>query len=102
VHHELLPIYDGGLWDDVACASSLTLAFATGILRVVGDRHYASDVMFGAIAGFSLGYLYPWLFHYQYGPEDRERSSSKSSLEWAIIPGGTAEAPYGLSIAGGF
>jgi hypothetical protein len=52
-------------------------------------------------AGFSLGYIYPWLFHYSYGPGDRDASES-NAVHWAIIPGGTAEAPYGLSIAGGF
>lgn len=97
VHHQYLPIYGGG-WDGVACAASLTTAFATGLFRVVGDRHYASDVLFGAVAGFSLGYIYPWLFHYRYEPGDR----AKNARSWAIIPGGSPEAPYGLSIAGGF
>jgi membrane-associated phospholipid phosphatase len=101
VHHQFLPIY-GGAWDGVACAASLTLALATGVFRVVGDRHYATDVIFGAIAGFSLGYIYPWLFHYSYGPKDRQEQATQSALQWSIIPGGTPDAPYGLSIAGGF
>lgn len=101
VHHEYLPIYGGG-WDDVACVGGLTLAFATGLFRVVGDRHYATDVLFGAAAGFSLGYIYPWLFHYSYDPVKREAASSPSGVHWAIIPGGSADAPYGLSVAGSF
>lgn len=101
VHHQYLPIY-GGAWDGVACATSLTLAFATGLFRIIGDRHYATDVIFGAVAGFALGYLYPWLFHYQYGPLDRETETTQGALNWAIVPGGSAEAPYGLSIAGDF
>jgi membrane-associated phospholipid phosphatase len=100
VHHQYLPIYGGG-WDDVACAASLTTALATGLFRVIGDRHYATDVLFGAAAGFSLGYIYPWLFHYRYDLDDRPKNAS-SSVHWTIIPGGGAEAPYGLSIAGGF
>lgn len=101
VHHQFLPIY-GGAWDGVACAASLSVALATGVFRVVGDRHYATDVIFGGLAGFSLGYLYPWLFHYQYGPEDRDSTAAPSDFQWAIIPGGSPEAPYGMSIAGGF
>lgn len=101
VHHQFLPIY-GGAWDDLACATSLSLAFSTGLFRVVGDRHYASDVVFGAVAGFSLGYLYPWLFHYQYGPLDRETETTQNALNWTVIPSGGADAPYGLSIAGDF
>jgi membrane-associated phospholipid phosphatase len=100
VHHQFLPLYGGG-WDGVGCAISLTTAFATGLFRVVGDRHYATDVTFGAIAGFSLGYIYPWLFHYRFDLDDRSQSAS-GALQWAVIPGGGAEAPYGLSIAGGF
>lgn len=99
-HHQFLPIYGGGGWDDVACAASLTTAFATGLFRVVGDRHYATDVLFGAVAGFSLGYIYPWLFHYRFGPEEREKAAG--SAQWVIVPGGSSEAPYGVSIAGGF
>jgi len=102
VHHQFLPIYGGGTWDNVACATALSLAFATGIFRILGDRHYASDVIFGAVAGFSLGYIYPWLFHYSYGPKDREENAQESALQWSVIPGGTPEAPYGFSIAGGF
>ena len=101
VHHQYLPIY-GGAWDGVACATSLSLAFSTGLFRIVGDRHYASDVIFGAAFGFSLGYLYPYLFHYQYGPLDRETEGTQTAFNWAIIPSGGADAPYGLSIAGGF
>jgi membrane-associated phospholipid phosphatase len=101
VHHEYLPIY-GGAWDSVACASSLTVALATGVFRVLGDRHYATDAIVGAVAGFSLGYIYPWLFHYSYDLDDDEQRSSASSLQWALIPGGTPEAPYGFSIAGAF
>jgi membrane-associated phospholipid phosphatase len=100
VHHQFLPLY-GGAWDDVACATSLTTAFATGLFRIIGDRHYATDVIFGAAAGFSLGYIYPWLFHYRYDLADRTKSAS-GSVQWTIVPGGGAEAPYGLSIAGGF
>jgi len=100
VHHEFLPIY-GGAWDSVACAGSLAVAFATGVFRVLGDRHHATDVLMGGAAGFSLGYIYPWLFHYRYDLVD-EQASASSSARWVVIPGGPADAPYGLSLAGAF
>jgi hypothetical protein len=42
------------------------LASATGVLRIVADRHYASDVIVGAVMGLSVGYGLPWLLHYCY------------------------------------
>lgn len=55
---------DRGLYGDVAadataCGVSLALAATTGILRVVSDRHYLSDVLVGAALGFLVGYLMP-------------------------------------------
>ena len=64
VHHANLPIY-GGAADPLACGSALTLATATALLRVVSDRHYATDVIVGAVMGFLSGFLIPTLLHYQ-------------------------------------
>jgi membrane-associated phospholipid phosphatase len=100
VHHQFLPIY-GGAWDGVACAGSIAIALATGTFRVLGDRHYASDVIFGAIFGFSLGYIYPWLFHYRYDLDNRPNLTT-DEMQWSIVPGGSADAPYGFSFAGSF
>jgi membrane-associated phospholipid phosphatase len=62
--HGYIPLYGGGFLDALACASSLTMATATGILRVVADKHYISDVIVGAGMGFSSGYLLPALLHF--------------------------------------
>ncbi len=100
VHHEHLPLYGGQPWDTAACAGSIVLAFATGLFRVIGDRHYASDVLLGAAMGFSLGYLYPYLLHYQY--DERElRDRSADEVQWGLTPG-AAQAPLGLSLVGQF
>jgi hypothetical protein len=42
-------------------ASGLTLATATGALRVTADKHYATDVLAGAAAGAVAGWLIPRL-----------------------------------------
>jgi membrane-associated phospholipid phosphatase len=68
--HRYIPLYGGGFPDGLACATSLTMATATGVLRVVADKHYISDVMVGAGLGFSSGYLLPALLHF-----DRPRKS---------------------------
>jgi membrane-associated phospholipid phosphatase len=41
--------------------TGLTLAFATGYLRIAADKHYFSDVLTGAILGSATGFLVPWL-----------------------------------------
>jgi membrane-associated phospholipid phosphatase len=39
----------------------LTMALATGYLRIAADRHYLSDVLVGAAVGSLVGWLVPWL-----------------------------------------
>ena len=40
-------------------ASGITLATATGALRVASDQHYATDVLTGVVAGSLAGWLIP-------------------------------------------
>ncbi len=68
VHHEHLNLYRSSWAGPVACAAGLALATVTGGLRVISDRHYASDVLGGAVLGLLSGYLLPKLVHF------RERS----------------------------
>jgi membrane-associated phospholipid phosphatase len=66
-HHQHLPLYGGGLADLAACLVMIGAATATGILRIVYDEHWASDVMTGAIVGAASGYVLPSLLHYGFG-----------------------------------
>jgi membrane-associated phospholipid phosphatase len=93
VHHAYLPLY-GGPWDLSACVESIAVATATGLFRVIGDRHYVTDVLFGAAIGFSIGYIYPWLFHYRYGKLD----PAPAAASVGIVP----VPPYGLGMLGQF
>lgn len=99
IHHKYLPLYGGEPWDSAACASSIVVASATGLFRIVGDRHYMSDVVLGAAFGFSLGYLYPYLFHYQYGED--EPPANNATMVWGLLPG-AQQTPYGVSVMGMF
>ena len=100
VHHAYMPLY-GGPWDASACAGALALATATGLFRIAGDRHYMTDVLMGAAIGLSLGYVYPWLFHYgehlTTAPDERDAAQ----LRWGLVPV-ASETPYGLSVLGQF
>ncbi len=66
-HHTHLPIYGSRLADALACARDLTLATTDGILRIMGDRHYLTDVLTGGAIGFTFGYGLPTLLHYAAG-----------------------------------
>jgi membrane-associated phospholipid phosphatase len=102
VHHQYLPIYGAASWDATACIGSLAFATATGLFRLIGDRHYASDVLMGALTGFALGYIYPWLLHYRYAPAAADRPTAASNeVRWGMVPGASS-APYGMSLAGEF
>src|SRR5262249_20864885 len=62
--HAALPLY-GAPWDATACTTGLLMAAAVGTLRVVADRHYATDVVLGATIGTTAGFIVPWLLHYK-------------------------------------
>jgi len=90
-HHTQLALYGERYGDDAACRVSLLLAVATGSLRVVGDRHYVSDVVVGAMLGFGVGFGLPLLLHYRAGAGEQVRVSqlgldapaSARSISWA-------------------
>jgi membrane-associated phospholipid phosphatase len=82
-HHGSLPLYANGLLDVLACARDITFATADGVLRIMGDRHYTTDVLTGGAIGFAFGYGLPRLLHY--APWRR-----RSVAEWSLSPMGGA------------
>jgi membrane-associated phospholipid phosphatase len=67
VHHRYLPIWGNPAADVAACGLMVAATAATGVTRVIGDRHYATDVLAGSLIGFGVGYGLPWLLHYRRG-----------------------------------
>lgn len=45
--------------DIASCGASVAMAATTGMLRIVSDRHYLTDVLVGAVIGFLVGYVVP-------------------------------------------
>jgi membrane-associated phospholipid phosphatase len=72
VHHAHIPLYGGGWPEAVPCFTSVGLAIATATLRVVGDQHWASDVIVGSGLGALTGAIVPLLLKYQGGVGDDE------------------------------
>jgi len=67
LHHQHLPLYGGGFADLAPCLAMMGLAVATGLLRLVYDEHWATDVVTGWAAGALSGYVIPSLLHYGFG-----------------------------------
>lgn len=63
LHHTELGLF-GPEGDAAACATGIAMASAVGMLRILSDRHYATDVLLGAGVGILSGWIVPWLLHY--------------------------------------
>jgi membrane-associated phospholipid phosphatase len=92
-HHAYAHVYGDPLADALGCAGMITIGAATGTLRLLGDRHYATDVLTGALVGFGFGYGMPTVLHYAWPG----RRSSAMSASLSPMSGG-----LGLRVAGVF
>ena len=62
VQHLSLGLY-GAPWDAVTCAATLSADAAVGVLRLVSDNHWATDVIAGGALGAAIGVGLPILVH---------------------------------------
>jgi membrane-associated phospholipid phosphatase len=94
-HHQHLSLYGSPAADLSACLGGLAMAAATASLRVVGDRHYSSDVIAGAMLGFAIGYGMPTLLYYRGGAAPEPVAMG----QFAVAP---AADGRGLALSGRF
>jgi membrane-associated phospholipid phosphatase len=92
-HHLRLDLFDSRSADVTACVTSYVAAAATGTLRILGDRHYATDVVAGAIIGTSMGLAVPYFLHYRV----RRPAIVNDGVRVGVVPNGA-----GLSLVGAF
>ena len=76
----------GAPWDAISCAGAYAVATTTATFRIVGDMHYASDVMTGALLGTVVGYGVP-LLHFR-RPESTTMRVGGASLRVVPSAGG--------------
>ena len=74
-----------------ACPLAVTAATVTGVLRIASDRHWATDVLAGAVLGLGIGYTVPAM-HLAFG-------SREAPL---VIAPAISPSYLGASIAGRF
>jgi membrane-associated phospholipid phosphatase len=106
-HHRHLPLYGGGLPDLAICVLGLTAASTTGVLRVMSDNHYASDVLLGAGVGILSGYLLPEWLHYGFGDAQAARRAlpvfhPEGSTFVAVVAPQLGAGYAGVTLTGGY
>lgn len=71
-HHQALPLYGGGVPEVIPCVVLNVASLTNGVLRVVADKHWATDIVAGYAVGLTIGWGLPWLLHYRLaeGEED--------------------------------
>ncbi len=90
-HHGFLDTSHTG-WGAAVCPVTIVVATGTALLRIAADRHWATDVIAGAVLGGTLGYAIPAL-HIAF-------ASNKDKT--AIITPAISSSYLGLSVAGRF
>ena len=98
LHHTVMPLFDDEAADATACVGAITVASVAGLLRVMSDFEYLSDVLTGAVIGFLSGYVLPWQLHYQGGARPELRAPLAMIPAPMIGPNDT----YGLEVLGWF
>ena len=98
MHHMYLDLYGNRAADIGTCAGALGVAAATGMLRVVGDQHYMTDVLVGAAVGTITGFGLPYVLHYRHGKNGRGgRGRDGGHVDAQLVP-----LANGMAIAGVF
>lgn len=83
LHHDVLDLFGDAGADGAACGTALAMASATGLFRIMSDRHWVTDVLTGAVVGSLIGVLVPWLLHYQGGARPALRGTSAPPIALA-------------------
>jgi membrane-associated phospholipid phosphatase len=81
--HLALPLYGGGIADDLVCPVMVTTALSVGLLRIVADKHWLSDTVPAWLLGGGIGFGMPWLLHYRYVRQVASPLPGTALLPWA-------------------
>ena len=106
-HHRHLPLYGGGAPDIAICVAALAAASTTGVLRIVADDHYSTDVLLGMSLGLLSGWALPEWLHYGGGANEPTNNllptmHPESSTLTALLAPQLGTGFVGLSLIGGY
>jgi membrane-associated phospholipid phosphatase len=100
VDHQHLPLFGGGAYDLAPCLLMIANSLATGMLRLVADMHWASDVITGWVVGGVSGYVLPAALHYGFG--DGHALEVRSGALWMMPTLVPYPAGAGAGVVGTF
>lgn len=98
LHHTTMSVFGDEGADATACVGALTIASVAGLLRVMANYEYLTDVITGAVVGLMSGWLLPWLLHYQGGA----RPELRPAVAAIPVPMIGAGDTLGLDVVGWF
>ena len=97
MHHAYLELYASAAADAAACLAAYGAAGSTGLLRILSDNHYATDVASGAAVGTIVGLGLPWLLHYRTEvPEEDASPGPRDGVSLTLVPGPTSATIAGV------
>lgn len=113
--HLTRTLYDDPVADGAACGGAIAMAATTGLLRILADRHYLTDVLVGGALGFLVGYLIPLAMVPERRTPRAEDEPEPTIAGWGVAPliapaaatssSGTAPlgiGTFGVSVFGAF
>lgn len=89
--HVKYKLFGGGAAEVATCGAGFALAAATALFRMMGDMHYASDVLVGAAMGTAVGFLVPEVHERVWGTP-----TSAPGLRVTIVPSGAGVSVMGV------
>jgi hypothetical protein len=98
VNHLYLPLSGGRAW--IPCSLGFATAAASGILRIVSDNHYATDVMTGVVVGTGVGLMVPLLHYAARVPTPAVSLGSLEILFLPLVQSQQRGATFGISAVG--
>jgi membrane-associated phospholipid phosphatase len=79
-HHANLPLYGGGAAEAWAvCLGGFATAATVGLMRIMSDQHFVTDVLTGAAIGTAAGLGVPLLLHYRGGKSAEKGEGARPS-----------------------
>jgi membrane-associated phospholipid phosphatase len=93
--HLSLELY-GGPWDMATCVGAIVSAGTVGVLRLVADNHWTTDVLGSGLLGTAFGWGVPYFMHLRWHPVRSAKGVALAPLPMFVADG------VGASVVGVF
>jgi len=97
--HANLPLYADVAADIFACGAAMMTATIVSVLRMLAERHWASDVLVGSLMGLATGLGLPYLLHYGW---DRSETTGAPPTTSPLSEAASLAPPAQLTFGGTF